>query len=250
MKALIIEDEKPAAKRLSQLLTQHEPDVEILAVVDSIEDSIIWVQQHPTPDVIFMDIHLADGNSFEIFKRVSIQAPIIFTTAYDEYAINAFKVNSVDYLLKPIKKEELVQALSKLNTLFVKPTSTNISSLINQHEKKYQDRFIIKLGNKLISLETATIAYFFSKDKMTYICDQQAKHYPIDVSLDKIELMLDPKNFFRINRQILANHLSMHEIVTTPKSRLQISLSPPPPSSIEPQISSERSAIFKKWLHK
>ncbi|HQW47479.1 MAG TPA: response regulator, partial [Chitinophagaceae bacterium] len=139
MKALIIEDEKPAAKRLTQLLTQHEPDVEILAVVDSIEDSIIWVQQHPTPEVIFMDIHLADGNSFEIFKRVSIQAPIIFTTAYDEYAINAFKVNSVDYLLKPIKKEELVQALSKLNTLFVKPTSTNISSLINQHEKKYQD---------------------------------------------------------------------------------------------------------------
>ena len=250
MKALIIEDEKPAAKRLTQLITQCEPNIEILAVVDTIDDSILWFQQHPQPDVIFMDIHLADGNSFEIFKRVSIQAPIIFTTAYDEYAIHAFKVNSVYYLLKPIKKEELVQALSKLNTLFVKPTSTNITSLINQHEKKYQDRFIIKLGNKLISLETTTIAYFFSKDKMTYICDQQAKHYPIDISLDKIELMLDPKKFFRINRKILANHISIQEIITTPKSRLQILLSPPPPSSIESQISSERSAIFKKWLHK
>jgi DNA-binding LytR/AlgR family response regulator len=248
MKALIIEDEKPAAKRIIKLLLEADPSIEILGILDSVESTIEWLSNNPPPQIMLLDIHLSDGSSFDIFKKVDVNCPIIFITAYDEYAIDAFKVNSIDYLLKPVKLHDLESALLKLKNLQNSYSSISIDNLINTAGKKYKDRFVIKLGNKIKSILIEDIAYFFSRDKLTFICDKEGKNSPIDISLDKLEKLLDPKEFFRVNRQIIANASAIKEIVTSSKSRIILTLEPP--SGIEAMISSERSSLFKKWLRK
>jgi two-component system, LytTR family, response regulator LytT len=248
MKAIIIEDEKPAARRLTKLLLEIDPDIEILQILDSVSTSVIWLQQHPTPDLMFLDIHLADGLSFDILKQTGINCPIVFVTAYDEYAIDAFKVNSIDYLLKPVKKEELEAAILKFKNLKHNYGHIGIENLIDSSGKKYKDRFVIKLGNKIKSVMTDEVAYFFSKDKLSFICDRDGKNYPIDLSLDKLEKLVDPGIFFRVNRQIITHQNSIRDIQTSTKSRIILMLNPP--TTIEAIISSERSSIFKKWLKK
>lgn len=246
MTTILFEDETPAVKRLTKILQECDPDIKILKVLDSVEQGILYLKEQAHPDFILMDIHLSDGNSLGIFKEVQLNCPVIFTTAYDEYALEAFKVNSVDYLLKPVKTEDLQRALQKLKSIHFKPNPSGISNLVQQTHKTYKDRFVVKLGNKLIPIEIQQIAYFFSRDKISFICDRDGKSYPIDFSLDKIEEMVDPKVFFRINRQILSAHDSIVDIQMGAKAKVQLTLSPS--TSIEASVSSERSSLFKKWL--
>ena len=248
MKAIIIEDELPASRRLSKLIAETDPSIEIEKILDSVESSVEWFKQHPEPRLLFMDIHLSDGSSFEIFKKVSVQGPVIFTTAYNEYAIDAFKVNSIDYLLKPIKKLDLEAALFKLKNLLPNFTNEQIANVSNDHNSKYKERFVIKFGNKIKTLMADEIAYFYSKDKLSFICDTEGRNYPFDMSLDKIEGLLNPDIFFRVNRQILTHSKSIVDIQTSTKSRIILTIQPSTP--IESIISSERSSLFKKWLKK
>ena len=246
MKALIIEDEKPAARRLTKLLFETDPTLTIEATLESVESAVQWLSKNPSPDILFMDIHLSDGSSFDILRKTKINCPVIFVTAFDEYAIDAFKVNSIDYLLKPVKKEDLEAAILKLKNLQLNYSAPGIELLLQSSGKKFKDRFVIKLGNKIKSVQVEDIAYFFSKDKLSFICDQEGKTYPIDMSLDKIENLLNPADFFRVNRQIITTYKSIRDIQTTSKSRIQLVLHPH--SSIDAVISSERSSLFKKWL--
>lgn len=248
MKTIIIEDEKPAARRITKLLLEVDPGIEILGVLDSVESATQWLTKNPSPDIMFMDINLGDGSSFEILKKTNVACPVVFITAYDEFAIDAFKVNSVDYLLKPVKKEELEAAILKYKNLQHQYSTIGIDNLLNSTGKKYKDRFVIKLGNKIKSVLVNDIAYFYSKDKLSFICDKEGKNYPIDMSLDKLEALLDPNDFFRVNRQIITHSNSIKDIQTASKSRIILTLEPH--SSIEAIISSERSSIFKKWLKK
>lgn len=248
MKALIIEDEKPAARRLTKLLLEVDPTIDIVATLESVEATVQWLSNNTHPQIMLMDIQLADGSSFDIFKKIDISCPVIFITAYDEYAIDAFKVNSVDYLLKPVKKEALETAILKFRNLQHNYSAVGIDSLLSATGKKFKDRFVIKLGNKIKSILVKDIAYFYSKDKLSFICDHEGKNSPIDLSLDKIEALLDPTEFFRVNRQIIANASAIKDIHTASKSRILLALHPP--SAIEAVVSSERSSLFKKWLKK
>lgn len=251
MKVLIIEDENAAARRLEKMLKELEPEIMVLAATDSVEASVLWLQNNPLPDLIFMDIHLADGSSFEIFEHQKISCPVVFTTAYDEYALQAFRVNAVDYLLKPIKSSELEAALRK----FKKQTSPQppqdfsmlLETLRQSEQQKFLRRMLIRFGQsiKLIDMEDA--AYFYTKDKISFLVTRSTgKRFPVDYPLDKLEGMLDNRVFFRINRQFIINVNAIREMHPYSKSRVKIDLDPA--TDMETIVSTERSSEFKKWL--
>ena len=246
MKTLIIEDEAAAVRRLSKLLQEINPSIEIVDDLDSIEATLNWLENHPLPDLIFMDIHLADGSSFEIFNHTKIEKPIIFITAYDQYAIQAFKVNAIDYLLKPIKKNELEQALKKYETLQQswQLDYTKLAKAVQGDD--YNKRFLIRFGQQIRVVEFREAAYFYTQDKVTFIVTKQGKRYPIDYSLENLEEMADPRNFFRINRQFIINIEAIKEMYAYSKSRVKIDLQPP--CEIPTVVSTDRSPVFKKWL--
>jgi two-component system, LytTR family, response regulator LytT len=246
MKALIIEDEATAARRLAKLIQEIDPGITVLEQLDSIEASLNWFAQHPMPDLIFMDINLADGLSFEIFDHQEITSPIIFTTAFDQYALQAFKVNSVDYLLKPIKKNELEQAIEKYRKLH---TSGNVSyTEIAKSMKRdgFNTRFLIRFGQSIKVVEFREAAYFYTEDKITFLITKTGKRYPIEPSLEKLDEMADPRTYFRINRQFIVNIESIKKMYAYSKARVKLILDPP--IDKETIVSTERSPIFKKWL--
>lgn len=246
MKALIIEDEETAARRLAKMVQEINPGIEILDQLDSIEASVNWFARHPMPDLIFMDIHLADGASFELFKLLEINCPVIFTTAFDQYALQAFKVNAVDYLLKPIKKAELEMAIQKYQKLH-RPATLNYSGLANALQRdEYNRRFLIRFGQNIKVVEFRDAAYFYTEDKITFLVTKEGKRYPIEPSLEKVDEMADPRTFFRINRQFIVNIESIKEMYAYSKSRVKLTLHPP--IDRETVVSTERSPIFKKWL--
>lgn len=246
MKVLIIEDETTAARRLAKLIEEIDPSIEVLEQLDSIESSVLWLEKNPMPDLLFMDIHLADGSSFEIFKFVKVDKPVIFTTAYDEYALQAFKVNAIDYLLKPLKRVELEQALAKYKHL-MKPTEVDYQALANSMSNdKYNTRFLIRFGQNIKVVEFRDAAFFYTEDKITFIVTKEGKRYPIEPSLEKLEEMADPRVFFRINRQFIVNIESIREMYAYSKSRVKLKLDPP--TDKETVVSTERSPVFKKWL--
>jgi len=250
LKILIIEDEQPAAKRLFKMISEIEPGVELLESIDSVSASIKWLSENNSPDLIFSDIQLSDGISFEIFKAVEPSCPIIFTTAYDQYALNAFKVNSIDYLLKPVKKDELAAALTKYKKI-TKPsegTSLNIQELLDvyQKSKEYKNRFVVKYGEHIKTITTEEIAYFYTEDKVNFLTTHEGRRFAIDFNLDNLDHMLDPKEFFRINRQYIISIRSIGEMFSYTKSRVLIKLKPP--TKHETIVSTERSADFKVWL--
>lgn len=252
MKILIIEDENAAARRLEKLLSEAAPEAEVLQRLDSVEASVLWLQNNPQPDLILLDIHLADGSSFEIFDHVKVACPIIFTTAYDEFALQAFKVNAVDYLLKPIKTNELAAALEKYKRLFGGKTqqqdySALIDTLRKQDSQPYLRRMLIRFGNSIKLAEMSDAAYFYTKDKITFLVSRSSgKRFPVDYPLDKLEGMLDPAVFFRINRQFIINVAAIREMHPYSKSRVKVDLDPA--IDLETIVSTERSAEFKKWL--
>jgi two-component system response regulator LytT len=252
MKVLIVEDEISAAKRLEKLIRETDPSFEVLDFIESVEDSVKWLETHEKPDLIFMDIHLSDGSSFDIFRETEVNTPVIFTTAYDEYAIQAFKVNSVDYLLKPIKKAELKQSLDKFIEIYQAKrgwSQNDLSQLlatVSAPREQYQKRFLIKYGEHIKTVEISEAAYFYIEARITMMKTHTGKNYPVDYNLDQLESILDPQQFFRINRKYIVNIDAIEKMYTYSKSRVKLELVP---EAIEDTIvSSERSARFKVWL--
>lgn len=255
MKILIIEDEIPAFRRLQKMILELLPEAEILEIIDSVEYAIEWFAQKISVELIFMDIQLADGLSFEILEKVKVQTPIIFTTAFDEYTLKAFKFNSIDYLLKPINQEELGQSINKFRNLqpYFNPEHNQVNiehfleSIRNQGNTNYKSRFLVKIGDKFISVPQEEIAYFFTEDKTVFLMKNTQEKYIVDYSLEELEDLLSPQNFFRLNRQCIAQFSAIDSIHQYFKSKLLVKLKPKFPQE-EVIVSREKSSVFKKWL--
>ncbi|MBK9416432.1 MAG: response regulator transcription factor [Flavobacteriales bacterium] len=247
MRILIIEDEQAAATRMRKMLTSIEPSIEVLADLPSVAESVEWFKAQPAPDLVFMDVQLADGDSFEIFKRVDVPCPVVFTTAYDEYALNAFRVNALDYLLKPIRKEDLENALQRAErSMLVRDHSTlHRQSAIKPGATPIK-RFLIRYGEHFKVVEPEQIAYVHSLMKNTFLRTKEGRDLPLEESLDKLEAQLDPQKFIRLNRQLIVHLQSIKELLAYSKSRVKVVLDPP--YGEDAIVSSERSAAFKRWL--
>lgn len=251
---LIIEDEEPAANRLKKMVTELEPEANVVENIVSVFSGISWLKENPQPDLIFSDIQLSDGLSFEIFKNVDVQCPVIFITAYDQYAIEAFKVNSIDYLLKPIKREDLQNALNKFKkfaavTVNAGPApALDINKVLEAFGTKaeYKTRFIVRYGEHIKTIKIEEVAYFYTEDKINFLTTNEGRRYTIDYNLDNLEGMLNPKTFFRINRQFIICIHAISEMFSYSKSRVLVKLNPP--AKHETIVSTERSGDFKLWL--
>lgn len=249
-RTIIIEDEKPSARRLQRMLS--ELGIEAEALLHSVKESVQWFRDNPDPDLILLDIQLSDGLSFEIFEQVQVRSAIIFTTAYDEYALKAFKLNSIDYLLKPIDDEELKTAIDK----FVEhqPVEQNLmvdisqikKLLINPLDRNYKKRFTIKVGQHLRVVDADAVECFYSEHKATYLYTQDRKNYLLDMTLEQLEDELDPVKFFRVSRKFIINVDAISDIISYTNSRLQIKLNHYDEQEII--VSREKVRSFKNWL--
>lgn len=250
MKVILIEDEKHARENLRNMLLTLEPQIEILATFDSVSDSVEWLKVNQA-ELVFLDIHLADDLSFSIFDQVKVKSPIIFTTAYDQYAIQAFKVNSIDYLLKPIDSDELRAALDKFKEL-QSPSTASLEeikqALLNQHRSNYQERFLVKKGEKIASVLTQDIAYFESEDRYVFLVKKDGKRFFVDYKLQDLEGMLDPKYFFRLNRSFICHFDAIDNMHALSKSRVKVNLIPAPTREII--VSTDNTRLFKEWLNR
>ena len=256
MKVVIIEDEKSAVRNLAALLQEINPDIEITATLDSISDTIEWFSVHSMPDLLFLDIHLADGSAFEIFGHLNITCPIVFTTAYDEYALKAFKVNSIDYLLKPIDKTDIKKALHKFEKLCVNTSTAHtlnnstLEKLIHSLRKKesYKTHFLIPLkGDKLFPVAIHTISFFYIKDCQVKAVLHDGTEYPMPLTLDELTAGIEPERFFRVNRQYLVSREAIKDIDLWFNSRLSINLKNFSDSN-KILVSKTRVAEFKEWF--
>ena len=250
IKILIVEDERIAADHLEKMLLSIDNSFLILKKTESVRETVNWLQNNQA-DLIFLDIQLSDGISFSIFEQIDIKTPVIFTTAYDQYALKAFKTNSIDYLLKPIDKNELELSIKKFKELsYNKQNEINIKDIIQQLKKpvEYQLRFIIYAGQKIKTIKTSDIAYFYVSEKGVFICTRDDKHYAIDYPMEKLEEMLDPLYFFRINRQFIIHIDAIENMFPYSKSRIKIELRPS--SNIEAIVSFNNAHDFKKWLNR
>lgn len=247
---IIIEDEIHAAEKLQRQLEGLDNDIQILAKIESVRSAISWLNEHKA-DLIFLDIHLGDSTSFKIFEEVEIKTPIIFTTAYDQYAIDAFKLNSIDYLLKPVDQKELGKAIEKFENIYLPNAGidySRIAELLQNKSPKYQKRFMVYSGDKIKTIEKDEVAYFLAEGKYCYLHSFGNQQYLIDFTLDKLDKVLNPDEFFRINRQFLINIKSISQMHSYPKGRVKIDLNPS--NKKDAIVSIERASQFKKWLNK
>ena len=253
MNVLIIEDEHIAAEKLERLLLQIDEEIKICAKLESVSQTTKWLKEN-TVDLIFLDIHLSDGNSFRIFDEIEVKTPIIFTTAYDQYAIQAFKVNSIDYLLKPINKYDLIQSLEKykqIHSLCETPTPVNYNDLLESikvHHKLYQKRFMVVVGDQIKTIPCEDVAYFFAEGKYVFLVHKNKERFLVEFTLDKLGEMLDPDHFFRINRQIIVGFESIKNMQKWFTRRIKLHLQPEFDS--DAIVSVERVSEFKKWLNR
>ena len=255
MNVVIIEDETLTARRLEKLLGDYDPSIRVVARIPSVAGAVRWLTDPdaPPPDLIFMDIHLEDDLAFRIIEQTNLTTPIIFTTAYDAYALRAFKANSVDYLLKPIDEAELAAALDKFRKLRQTPSQTlpNLAALVSLLDpagRAYKERFMITIGTKIRSVSTADIAYFFVEDKATWLTTFDGQHMTLEYSLDKLTTLLDPNVFFRVNRGFLVALHAIRTIQAYSAGKLRLDLRPA--AAAEVFVSGDRLADFKQWLGK
>lgn len=254
MNIVIIEDEAFAADALESLILELRPETEIKAKPESIEEAVEWFSRNPQPELIFCDIHLSDGNSFEIFRQVEVQSPVIFTTAYDEYAIEAFKVNSIDYLLKPIDQDELARAIRKYEGLKDSNINKDIrnihdllqSSGLGNKPSEKKSRFMVKSGQTIKTVASEEVAYFLAEEGVVLLVTFEGKRFAINYTLDQLEKMLEEKTFFRANRQLITNINAVKEVSPYFKGRLHLSLDPPQEN--DQIISSNKASDFKRWM--
>ncbi|MCM4151119.1 DNA-binding response regulator [Arenibacter sp. N53] len=254
MKILLVEDEDLAVKKLRKTLEAVDGSIEVIGTTDSIKSTVEWLKDNPSPELILMDIELADGQSFEIFNLVDVKSPVIFTTSYDEFALKAFKVNSVDYLLKPIQKDELEAAINKLRRLKGSDHfSTDFDNLVKELQQKLQPkefrkRFLVKQGQKLISIEIGEICYFFSDGRLNFFKTTDNQMFVVDYTMEELEEMLDPEKYFRISRSFYVSVNSVEKIDDYFGNRLLLGLKPP----VDKQalVSREKVTAFKKWMGK
>ncbi|MDA3928183.1 MAG: LytTR family DNA-binding domain-containing protein [Prolixibacteraceae bacterium] len=253
MKVLIVEDEKIAAEKLARLLGEINPEINVEAIFESISQTTSWLKEH-TVDLIFLDIYLSDGNCFRIFDELEVKTPIIFVTAYDQYAIQAFKVNSIDYLLKPINKYDLIQSLEKFDQIHSvcetnKPIDySNLIESIKTHHKLYQKRFMVVVGDQIKTVPCEEVAYFFAEGKYVFLVHKNKERYLVDFTLDKLVELLDPDRFFRVNRQVIVGFESIQSMQKWFTRRIKLHLLPE--SDNEVIVSVERLSDFKKWLNR
>lgn len=257
MNALLIEDERLAATHLQNLLRKH-PDVQVVAVVPSVAAGIEWLRQHPVPDLIFADIQLEDGLSFEIFEAVPVRAPLIFTTSFNEYALKAFQLLSVDYLLKPIQAKDLSRALGKHAYWLAQasaPPSDSEAQLLKMQQllaqfapaiPSYRQRFLITAGEQLLPVAVEEIAYFYTLNEVVYLVRHDGRKFTLEHNLEKLEGLLDPAKFFRLNRQYLASLRAIGKIHSHFLGKLKLELLPARPDEV--LVSRERTPLFKRWL--
>ncbi len=253
MNVVIIEDEAFAADVLETMILNLRRNSKVLARLESVEDAIEWFENNEPPQLIFCDIHLSDGSSFEIFREVEVKSPVIFTTAFNEYAIEAFKVNSVDYLLKPIKKEDLAQAIKKYESLKTSNLVEELENLKNLLEnekttvrKEKKSRFMVKSGQSIQAIPREKIAYFMAEEGVVLLVTFEGNRYVVNYTLDELEGLLDEVKFFRANRQLIINIEAVKKVSPYFKGRLQLTLNPA--TEDEPVISSGKASKFKEWL--
>ncbi|MFN4079329.1 MAG: LytR/AlgR family response regulator transcription factor [Saprospiraceae bacterium] len=243
---LIVEDELPAARQLQRLLREAIPDASVLEILDSVEGAVNWFRIFPPPDLAFMDIQIADGLSLDIFAKVKVTCPVIFTTAFDQYAVQAFKVNAIDYLLKPIDPIELKNALARLEVRRADPVAS-IEGLLRQlKQPEYRDRFLVKTGQSMSYIQVKDIGFFRSSEGLTQAFLFSGKKYFVDHSLDELERLLNPKFFFRAGRPVILSIDAIRRIHPHLNGRLKIEVAPESPESIF--VSRERAGAFKNWL--
>lgn len=247
-KVLIIEDEKPNADRLERLIKSIRPNAQIVEVLDCICESVEWFETHEMPDVVMMDIRLSDGLSFEIFEKTSISCPIIFTTAYDEYAVKAFKYNSIDYLLKPVELDELERAFQKLESTSSVPEPASLANLLNYFQpKNFRTRFLLPYRDGYKSLQISDISYFYSKLKITRAKLNNGTEEIIPLTMEELEEQLNPKDFFRANRQFIIHVDAIEQIHNYFNGKLKIDLKKSP-EDMELIVSREKASLLKAWL--
>jgi DNA-binding LytR/AlgR family response regulator len=247
MKVVIIEDEQLAAERLQLMLRNYDETIQVVKHLYSVEDAVKWLATNPHPDLLFLDIHLADGFCFEIFNKIELKKPVIFTTAYNQYALDAFKLLSVDYLLKPVTAEALASAMNKLQELNKNALVVNYESLQPAFEAAgYKSRLLAKAGQKMFFVETSCVEYFKADDKVVYLSDKEGNRLLVDYTLEKLECLLNPREFFRLNRQIIARFSSISQIRPYVNSRLKLLLKNGAKTE-EVILSRERVHDFKTW---
>lgn len=247
MKVVIIEDEKLASNKLIEMLHKEDKSIQVAAVIDNVDEAVSWLKNN-TVDLIFLDIHLGDDSSFSIFENIEVKTQIIVTTAYDKYAIQAFKLNSIDYLLKPFSQEELQYAIKKFKTLKADiPDYRTIFEAI-QLKQNYQERFMVISGQRIKSIPTEDIAYFLSEGRYSKLITYANEKFLLDQSLENIYTKVDPNLFFRVNRQAVVGFKSIQQMIIWSKSRVKLELKPSTETDII--VSIEKSGEFKKWLNR
>lgn len=260
MNVLIIEDEPLTASRLFKLIERYDPSIRVMAKIASVAEALSWFSTHPASsvDLIFMDIHLEDGDSFQILSKLQLKTPIIFTTAFDDYMIRAFKVNSVDYLLKPINHQELASALNKfksdgfgrgaVSSTMPAEIEALMKGLSRPHQPQYKERFMVTVGTKIRSVGIESVAYFYLEERAVLLVMTDGTVLPLDYSLDRLMHVIDPKQFFRVSRQFIVSLQSIQTVRTLPPGKLRLELVPK--AKQEVTVSGDRVADFKGWLGK
>lgn len=247
MKVVVIEDEAPAARRLVKMISEVDPSIEVVAVLESVADSVAWFIANAAPDLIFSDIQLSDDLSFEIYKKLELKTPIIFTTAYDEYAINAFKVHSVDYLLKPIKAQELSEAIGKFKEMYNSTPQLDMAALMSSlQQKDYRTRFLVHHRENLFPIPCEKVAYCYSEDGVTFLKTYDDQRYAISETLDLLENQLDPQRFFRLSRQYIVQVEAVEAVQKHFNQKLKVQLQPAPVDEV--LVSKGKATAFKDWL--
>jgi DNA-binding LytR/AlgR family response regulator len=253
MKVLVVEDEKSAAKRIISLLKEVDPNIEVLQIIDTVKKTVEWFQVHDSPDLLLLDIQLADGLCFEVFEKVEISSPVIFTTAYDQYALKAFEVFSLDYLLKPIDKEKLTRAIDKYKKIVGNsgkaPDATVLQNALEMIQgKRFKERFIVKYGEHIKSIPVDQICCFYSEEKITFLKTYQGRKFVVDYTIEQIESLIDPAQFFRINRKYIISVAAIEDVIVYSNSRLKLIVKHF--HEMDMIVAREKVSRFKTWLDK